>query len=286
MTNRRFSRRNQDKPPYDSEVLSAIPRRDPEGMPQPPEQAEFLKRIGRHIAAQRRRLGWTQETLAAALGISVKNAQRLESGKPDLRASSLWKLAQVFEIPVEELLAPAPPPPTPPPQRQRGPLAGLAQLGWTLVRGPQPDAVPVLDLSLRASRPTAARLDLLPRQVGWAITDQGPPQVEGCFIARVCGPSMAPEVPDGAWCLFRRPVVEIRLRATVLARAAGDGESGAAFVLKRLSSAEETPAGLRLTLRSSAHGHSDFAVVAQDPSEVLVAELVRVLMPTAGLSEG
>lgn len=253
-------------------------------MSQPPDLAEFLQRIGRHIAAQRRRLGWTQETLAAALGISVKNAQRLESGKPDLRASSLWKVAQVLGISVEELLVPAPPPPTPPPQRQRGPLAGLTQLGWILVRAPQSGALPVLDLSLQASRPSSSRMDLLPRQVGWALADHGPSMPEGSFLARVCGPSMAPEVPDGAWCLFRRPVQEVRLRATVLARAAGDADSGATFVLKRLSSAEETPEGLRLTLRSTAPGHADLAVVARDPAEVLLAELVRVLRPAADSS--
>ena len=248
-------------------------------MSQPPELSEFLHRVGRQIASHRRKLGWTQETLAAALGISVKNVQRLESGKPDLRSSSLWKLAQAFGIPVDMLLAPELPEQAPNPGRQRGPLAGLAQLGWTLVRTLMPGAVPVVDLSLRASALTSSRIDLLPRQVGWAMAERGPMLVEGGFIARISGSSMAPEVPDGAWCLFRRPVTEVRLRATVLARAAGDDDAGAAFVLKRLTSAEETPVGLRLTLRSTASGHGDLTLITQDLAEVLIADLVRVLGP-------
>lgn len=248
-------------------------------MSQPPDLAEFLHRIGRQIANHRRKLGWTQETLAATLGISVKNVQRLESGKPDLRSSSLWKLAQAFGISVDMLLAPELPEPAPNTGRQRGPLVGLAQVGWTLVRTPMPGAVPVVDLSLRASALTNSRTDLLPRQVGWAQAANCPLLAEGSFIARVSGLSMAPEVPDGAWCLFRRPVTEVRLRATVLARAAGDDDSGAAFVLKRLTSAEETPTGMRLTLRSTASGHGDLTVITQDLAEVLVADMVRVLGP-------
>ena len=248
-------------------------------MSHPPELTAFLHRIGRNIAAQRHQLGWTQEALAGALGISIKNAQRLESGKPDLRASSLLKLANILGVSVVQLVDNALPAESPPAPRTSGPLAGLARLGWTLFRSQQPGAIPVLDLGLRASVPQGQRVDTLPRQVGWARGPGATPQPDGYFLAKVQGASMAPEIPSGAWCLFQRPVSDVRLRAIVLARPLGDDDSGGAYLLKRLAGAEETLDGVIITLRSTAPGHIDIVVTVERPEEVLLAELVRVLEP-------
>jgi SOS-response transcriptional repressor LexA len=58
------------------------------------------------------------------------------------------------------------------------------------------------------------------------------------FVAQVVGKSMAPAIPDGAWCLFRAPVEGTRQGKTVLVqlRDATDPESGERYTVKRYES--------------------------------------------------
>ncbi len=62
------------------------------------------------------------------------------------------------------------------------------------------------------------------------------------FVAQVVGMSMAPTIPDGAWCLFRAPVEGTRQGKTVLVqlRDAIDPKTGQRYTVKRYRSEKAT----------------------------------------------
>ena len=56
--------------------------------------------VGRAIRTERKRLGITQETLAAELGISHQQLQRFETGDNRISAGKLWHCARALGVPV------------------------------------------------------------------------------------------------------------------------------------------------------------------------------------------
>ncbi len=241
---------------------------------------ELLHRIGRAIAQARMARGWTQDTLAHALGISVKNAQRLESGKHDLRLTTVAHAAAALAVPLATLLGGEDHPPIVETTRSTGPLAGLAATGWQPVRrrddGTEP-LIPVVDL-----RPQAGRLrpQAAPSRVAWARPPEGRRlHGEGWLLARVRGDSMTPEIPDGAWCLFRQPVTELRVRQRVLVRVADeDPSAGGAWVIKCIGSIEAVAERLRLRLDSNNPNHPpQWLEIGEGAEPAVIAELVEVV---------
>lgn len=68
-----------------------------------------LTRLLTRLKQLRQAHGLTQESFAERAGISYKYYQQVEAGrKPDLRLSTLERLARAYGIEVHELLAPAP----------------------------------------------------------------------------------------------------------------------------------------------------------------------------------
>lgn len=64
-----------------------------------------LLALGRRIAELRAERGLTQEKLAEALAVSLKYAQRIESGRVNFTVRSLVRVANVLDARVDELFA-------------------------------------------------------------------------------------------------------------------------------------------------------------------------------------
>jgi transcriptional regulator with XRE-family HTH domain len=180
------------------------------------DNAPLLRRIGRAIAHARVGRGWTQETLAAVLEISVKNVQRLESGRHDLRLSTVAKVAAALGMTLDGLVAAQPDGQPVRMRRTFGRATGLSATGWSLLPDGAVDrvSVPVLDLRdhSQVHEPRG-----LPPQVGFARPPAGFALPSGgLFLARALCPTSSPEVTPGAWCLFRHPVAHRPRARTVL----------------------------------------------------------------------
>ena len=61
--------------------------------------------MGRRIAALRKENGYTQEQLAAKLGISNQAVSKWENGSSDPSTSNLLALAKLFGVSAEEILS-------------------------------------------------------------------------------------------------------------------------------------------------------------------------------------
>lgn len=186
-------------------VALHVPALDPADMVQLADNAPLLRRIGRAIAHARVRRGWTQEALAAVLEISVKNVQRLESGRHDLRLSTVAKVAAALGMTLDGLVAAQPDDVLARARPTDGPWSGLAATGWSPVRGTSSGllSVPVVDLRGGGTVDDWG----LPSRVGAATPPAGEPLAfAGLFIARALCATDSSEVASGAWCLFRHPV--------------------------------------------------------------------------------
>ncbi len=60
--------------------------------------------LGQEIKKQRKLRGWPQSELSEQSGIDVRNLSRYETDTVQPRKKTLIKLAEVFSVPVEELL--------------------------------------------------------------------------------------------------------------------------------------------------------------------------------------
>ena len=91
--------------------------------------------------------------------------------------------------------------------------------------------------SLAASE-AASKIEAAVEPLAWAVLPRRrKPPPEGSFIAQVAGRSMEPDIPDGAWCLFRAPVVDAPEGRVVLVqhRDLTDPETGGAYAVKRFA---------------------------------------------------
>lgn len=66
---------------------------------------ELRKRFGRLVAAHRKRVGLTQDGLAAAAGLSVDMIARIESGATGVRFITISKLATALGVDPAELFS-------------------------------------------------------------------------------------------------------------------------------------------------------------------------------------
>jgi transcriptional regulator with XRE-family HTH domain len=68
------------------------------------ETTEMLKLIGKNLKAIREKLGYSQDNLAAVLGLSRSNIANYESGKRSIPIVHIPKIAAFFGIKANELL--------------------------------------------------------------------------------------------------------------------------------------------------------------------------------------
>jgi transcriptional regulator with XRE-family HTH domain len=61
--------------------------------------------FGDNLRAQRARKGWSQAAAARALGVSPRSYQNWEQGTSEPRLATLARMARVFAVSADELLA-------------------------------------------------------------------------------------------------------------------------------------------------------------------------------------
>ena len=54
--------------------------------------------VGRRLRARRRLLGFTQQRVADACGVTFQQIQKYESASSRLSARTLWKIAQTLDV--------------------------------------------------------------------------------------------------------------------------------------------------------------------------------------------
>jgi transcriptional regulator with XRE-family HTH domain len=246
---------------------------------------ELVEQVARRIKALRQARGLTQDAVAEALGIAVKNVQRLEAGRQNLTLKTLAHIADVLDVEPHELLKGGAVTPTDAQISLKRALRGLARLGHGVFAADAPPprgGVPVMSLQAAASRFGGARNVEVSAWLRLKGARQS--QLAGRFAAQVTGRSMIPTVPSGALALFRSPVVGPLEGRVVVAelRDHSDPETGGAYVLKRVGSVElRAQGGLQLQLRSDNPEFAPLLVDAEDSSELrIIAELERVLWPS------
>lgn len=245
---------------------------------------ELVEVVGRRIKALRQARGLTQDAVAEALGIAVKNVQRLEAGRQNLTLKTLAHVADVLDVEAYELLKSGALAPADSQVSLQRALRGLTRLGHEVFGADSPPArggVPVMSLQAAASHFGGARNVEVAAWLRLKGTRQS--QLAGRFAAQVMGRSMAPTVPGGALALFRSPVVGPLEGRVIVAelRDHADPETGGAYVLKRVGSVEIRPrGGLQLQLRSDNRDFAPLLIDADDADELrIIAEFERVLWP-------
>jgi transcriptional regulator with XRE-family HTH domain len=68
----------------------------------------FMKVVGANLKAKREAAGLTTTELGGKVGLSHPTISGIEHGKRDFLASYLDRFAEVLEVPVEDLIRPAP----------------------------------------------------------------------------------------------------------------------------------------------------------------------------------
>jgi len=68
------------------------------------ELKEFKLALGRKVAMLRKRNGMTQPELGALLGKDFQNISRIENGKVNISAHSMYEIANALQVSVNELL--------------------------------------------------------------------------------------------------------------------------------------------------------------------------------------
>ena len=64
---------------------------------------QLVRDVGRRVAEERVRRGWTQEQFAETLGYSLKFTQRIEGGRENLTIKSAAMLADALGVPLVAL---------------------------------------------------------------------------------------------------------------------------------------------------------------------------------------
>ena len=63
-----------------------------------------LEEIGTRISCQRKLLGYTQEQLAAKMGVSIQMVSNLERGIKSIRIDNLVRLCQILQVSTDYIL--------------------------------------------------------------------------------------------------------------------------------------------------------------------------------------
>ena len=64
----------------------------------------FIGKVGRALAAERKRLGWSQQTVAEKIGIEPESISRIENGVIAPTLARLRQFAQVYGCSMESLI--------------------------------------------------------------------------------------------------------------------------------------------------------------------------------------
>lgn len=238
---------------------------------------DWLRLLGKRLKAARKARGWTQPEAADHCAIQFKQYQDYEDARRPASLQTLYRLVRGLGLLPDDVLG-LPPLPEAPGERAPDPLAVLLASGWRRpTESRKTPAIPVYDLRVaagpRGQEREPAEVDRLHPPAKYRLTAP-----EGLFLAQIHGDSMAPAIPDGAWCLFRQPVLQPLLGKVVLLRHSETGadETGA-YQVKRIGAERQGEDGLHLTLLSNnpAFPPQDLRVASE--AEVHpVGEFVRI----------
>ena len=225
--------------------------------------------VARRIAAVRSERGVTQERLAERLGIALQNAQRIESGRQNLTLGTIAKVADALGVSPYALVPHATP-------GAPSATSGFAA-PFTRVAGPSKHAVPLMSLRAAAGRFGQGEVVEL---LDWVVPRARHRRLDGTFVAKVEGASMAPGIPSGAWVLFRAPVLGPPQGRVVLVQARGfeDAETGGSYAVKRVGRVTTRGGRTRVQLVSDNPAFATVTVEVEDASQLRwVAEVLGVL---------
>jgi SOS-response transcriptional repressor LexA len=153
---------------------------------------------------------------------------------------------------------------------------------------PKPDerfksCVPLVDLHAAAgawSDVQEAVPELDDPGLQWVAWDGAPRFTKDMFVARVQGRSMLPDIPDGAYCLFRRVALPSSPDRAVLVRHAGaaNPETGGQYTVKRYREEKGTNGEKRVVLQPTNPEFAPIVITPHSADEVrVVAEVVETL---------
>jgi SOS-response transcriptional repressor LexA len=140
-------------------------------------------------------------------------------------------------------------------------------------------AIPLVRLDIAAG---SFDEDQLPEPTGWVRPHTSTPLAKGLFVARVRGRSMVPDIPDGAWCLFKHIWTTPPTGAIVVAQRheGSDPELGGRYTVKKFRRrVEEASDGARQVTTILEPVNPAFAHIPLGPEDRVVAQLVEVLRP-------
>lgn len=86
---------------------------------------ELLKGLGARLRKIRSEAGWTQEGLAAAVGVEPASLSRFERGISGFSVTTLAAIAATLKVSIADLLATDREPPRPEPSEQATELVGI-----------------------------------------------------------------------------------------------------------------------------------------------------------------
>ncbi len=234
---------------------------------------EEQRRLGERLRALREERELTQEQAAEAIGIHPKHLQRLERGAANVTLATLVAASLAYRVPIRTFFE----------EVQPVWARAFRRMARERVR-PFRNALPLYSLKAAAGR-FGAHQQVEPE--AWVAPLGRTRPVQGLFIARVVGDSMRRRIPNGAYCVFRHPVVGDPQGRVVLAqhRQIHDPDHGGRYTVKLYESKarREGPDSWRVTQvrlkpDTDAPGYRPIVLSELDEGELsIIAELVEVL---------
>ena len=234
---------------------------------------EEQRRLGARLRALREERALTQEQAAEQIGLHSNHLQRLERGAANVTLVTLVAVSLAYRVSVRSLFEQ-------PRSKRIQPFRRVASEQLRRFG----NAVPLYSLKAAAGR-FGAQQQVEPE--GWVRPLGRTRPGKGLFVAQVVGESMRRRIPNGAYCLFRHPVLGSRNGRVVLAqhRQIHDPDHGGRYTVK-VYHARKQHAGaeggrtveVRLEPDTDAPGYRPIVLRGLEEDELtIVAELVEVL---------
>jgi transcriptional regulator with XRE-family HTH domain len=235
---------------------------------------EEQRRLGVRLRTLREERALTQEQAAEQIGLHSNHLQRLERGAANVTLATLVAVSLAYGVPIHSLFE------EPRARRRAQPFRRVASEQLR----PYRNAVPLFSLKAAAGR-FGTQQQVEPE--GWVRPLGQTRPGKGLFVAQVVGESMRRRIPNGAYCLFRHPVLGSRNGRVVLAqhRQIHDPDHGGRYTVKVYQSRKQR-AGVeggrtvevRLEPDTDAPGYRPIVLRGLEDDELtILAELIEVL---------
>jgi SOS-response transcriptional repressor LexA len=116
--------------------------------------------------------------------------------------------------------------------------------------------------------------------IDWVVPTARAPLRKGMFIAQVEGPSMEPDIPSGAWCIFQRPWLTTKPGEIGIFQLheTPDPDTGAHVTVKKYApTLTRDPEGNKLLGGTLEPSNPDFKPIRITPGVRPYAKLIEVL---------